>query len=183
MRVGSAVHVPAQQTGLSNETRRDSISLKLPSPRQPKVRHSGAPIGHWSPFGASNRQEPRENSERMTNRASYKGLLIVLGITLMSGIAWADTMAASHGRMAQKLASTSTQTLVSGLNGEDACATIHNRHLSVIELTLTDDQAGTSTVQIPAFSSQALCLSDTESVAVECIGTSTCQFLWSVDSF
>ena len=121
----------------------------------------------------------------MKKRATYKGLLIVLGITLTGGIALADgnTIAASAKK--QTLAFQASRTLLSGLNGEDVCTTIINRSdkTGLIQLTLTDDNAAASISVIPKRKSQALCVINTESVEVECLGPKKCAFIWSVDKF
>ena len=118
----------------------------------------------------------------MRNRA---GLLIVIGIALLAGSAWADgnTLAASAKK--QTLSFEGTRTLLSGLGGTDVCTTIINRSdkTGLIELTLNDDGAGVTTSQIARAKSSALCGMDTESVAVECLGPKKCAFTWSVDKF
>ena len=121
----------------------------------------------------------------MGHRAAYKGLLIVLGITLMSGVVWADGNTIAGSGRTQNLGFEDTRTLVSGLAGENVCATIINRSdkTGLIEITLTDDLAGTTTSQIAKSKSSALCGMDTESVAVECLGPQRCAFTWSIDKF
>jgi hypothetical protein len=123
--------------------------------------------------------------DEMKIRNSYKGLLIVVGITLMSGSVMADgnTIAASSKK--QALSFESSGTLLSGLNGEDVCATIVNRSnkTGLIELMLTDDGAGVTSSQIGKNESSALCGMDTDSVTVTCLGPGRCVFTWSVDKF
>jgi len=121
----------------------------------------------------------------MKNGTAYKGLLIVLGITLTGGIALAggNTIAASAKK--QTLAFQATRTLLSGLEGEDVCTTIINRSdkTGLIQLTLTDDGAASSISVIPKSKSSALCVIDTEAIEVECLGPKKCAFTWSVDKF
>ena len=116
---------------------------------------------------------------------TFKGQMIVLGIALVSGIASADgnTIAASAKK--QTLAFQATRTLLSGLNGEDVCATIVNRSdkTGVILLNMTDDGASTTSAVIAKAKSAALCVINTETVEVECIGPKKCAFTWSVDRF
>jgi hypothetical protein len=71
------------------------------------------------------------------------------------------------------------------LEGTDVCTTIINRSAktAVIELTVTDDVAGTTTSQIAKSKSSALCGIDTEAVSVECLGPKKCSFTWSIDRF
>lgn len=120
--------------------------------------------------------------KKMRNRA---GLLIVTGIALLAGSAWADGNTLAASAKTQTLSFEGTRTLLSGLAGTDVCTTIINRSdkTGLIELTLTDDEAGTSTSQIAKAKSSALCGMDTEAVAVECLGPKKCAFTWSVDKF
>ncbi|MBW2291929.1 MAG: hypothetical protein JRG94_06415 [Deltaproteobacteria bacterium] len=122
----------------------------------------------------------------MSNRATYKGLMIVLVMTLMGGVVWADGRSIAGSEKTQTLAFEGTRTLLSGLEGEQVCATIINRSekTASIQLTLIDDGIGGSTMKSFAKGeSAALCGRDTESVSVECLGPKTCAFTWSVDTF
>ncbi|MBW2724574.1 MAG: hypothetical protein JRE71_09320, partial [Deltaproteobacteria bacterium] len=77
----------------------------------------------------------------MKIRASYKGLMIVLGMALMGGFASADGRTIAGAEKTQTLAFEGTRTLLSGLNGERVCATIVNRSekTALIQLGLIDD--------------------------------------------
>ena len=121
----------------------------------------------------------------MKNRATYKGLLIVLAITLMGGVVWADGRTIAGSEKSQSVSFESSRTLLSGLEGEPVCATIVNRSdkNALIQLTLTDDGMSNTNELIAKGKSAALCGVDTASVSVDCLGPKKCTFTWSVDKF
>ena len=121
----------------------------------------------------------------MSHRNLLKGMLIVLATSLLGGLVWADGNTLAASAKTQTLSFENTRTLVAGLDGTDVCATIVNRSEStgLIEITLTDDVAATTTSQIKKSKSSALCGMDTDSVSVECLGPKKCAFTWSVDEF
>jgi hypothetical protein len=127
----------------------------------------------------------------MTIQSILKTLLVTGALLMMSGVAMAggNTIAASE--KSSTLAFQDARTLASGLSIPldkglvDACATIVNRSekTAVILLTLEDFEATTSSTSIAKGTSRGLCLKDTESVVVECLGPKKCAFTWSVDRF
>ncbi len=121
----------------------------------------------------------------MNNRTKRAGLLVAFALVLASGTTWADGRTVAASGKTQTLAFEGVVTLISGLEGTDVCATIINRSekIGLIEITVTDDAAGTTTAQIERSKSAALCGLDTEAVSLECLGPKKCAFTWSVDRF
>ncbi len=127
----------------------------------------------------------------MHYQSTFGTLLATVALLAMAGIAVAggNTVAASD--QSQILANSSSRTLASGLSkgigsgGTDVCATIINRSASagLIELSVTDDNPTTTTLQIEKAKSSSLCAFDTESVSVSCLGPDKCVFKWSIDRF
>jgi hypothetical protein len=122
---------------------------------------------------------------KMMNRNSYTGLFIALAIMLTGGMAWANGNTIAGSPKTQTLHFETVVTLLSGLEGQDVCTTIVNRSekTGLIQLTVTDGDAGTKISEIPRSKSSALCGLDTDTVAIECLGPRTCAFTWSVDKF
>lgn len=119
------------------------------------------------------------------NRILLGTLGLLTGLCLAAGGVAADGNTIAGSAKAQTLASPFTRVLLAGLGGRDVCATIVNRSEknATVEITLTDDGAGTSTAQVPKSKSLALCGIDTDEVSVACLGPNKCAFTWDVSRF
>lgn len=126
----------------------------------------------------------------MTYKPSLRIVLATIASTAIASAAIAGGNTIAYSAKTSSVAALGVRTLASGLSnldddGADVCATIVNRSAknAVIQLTLTDFEATTSSSQIAKSKSSALCLEKAESVAVTCLGPSKCSFTWSIDLF
>jgi hypothetical protein len=126
----------------------------------------------------------------MFRKSMIKISLVAVASLVVAGIGAAGGNTIAMSGKTSTLSASTTRVLATGLgvlgdSGTDVCATIVNRSekTAVIELTLTDVFAATSTSQISKAKSSALCLEENNSVSVTCLGPGKCAFTWSIDKF
>lgn len=73
------------------------------------------------------------------------------------------------------------ETILSGMPGNDVCATVTNSGSAAVTLTLNG--GGQSQVSIPTRKTLSLCRENAQSVTLTCqaVGTGTCTASWRVD--
>lgn len=126
----------------------------------------------------------------MFHQSMIKHLLVTAVSIVIAGAAAAGGNTIAMSAKTSTLLALDVRVLASGLGivddaGTDVCTTIVNRSekTAVIELTLTDVFAVSTTSEIPKSKSSALCLEDNNSVSVTCLGPKKCAFTWSIDKF
>ncbi len=118
----------------------------------------------------------------------YLALAGCVATLVLAGAAFAHSgngnTIAGPGRVS--LADTEVLVVVSGLDGEDSCVTLQNRRkkgLAAAQVTITDDQAATTSVTVNQRDTLSICMSNAVSVSVTCMGPSSCPVTYRVDKF
>ena len=120
-----------------------------------------------------------------------KRTLAVLGATLSMGVAatalaGAPASLPAGGRTVggpgvATIAASVTETVLSGGQAFDGCATVTNTGTAAVDLVLTG--GGSATVNVPSRKTATLCRGSMQTTGITClaVGTGTCSVSWRVD--
>jgi len=119
-----------------------------------------------------------------------KRLIALSGVVLATGLA-APAIAApaampTGGRTlagpgTTTIAASAEETILSGLPGNDVCATVTNSGTSAVTLTIVG--SGQGQASIPSRRTLALCRENAQSISLTCqaVGSGSCTATWRVD--